>query len=82
MRVTEISFGTGVLGMIPKCLKRGRIKNRGINRDHSDFSIVEIGQNTETCCQLDSSERLPTVVKNSEEEEEEEEQQQEQQVVI
>ena len=43
----------------------GRSGNQKKNRDHQDYSIVEIDQNTEslrsmeTCCHLDSGERPP-----------------------
>ena len=63
MRVTEIPIVIGALGTLSKGARR--VGNRRINRDHPNYCIVEIGQNTEkspgndekTCGLTDFSEK-------------------------
>ena len=45
MKVTVIQVVIGAFGMIPK--KAGGVGNRRMSRDHPNYSIVEVGQNTE-----------------------------------
>ena len=51
MRVTVIPIITGALGTVNKCLEKRTegVLNQPTNRDHLDYSIVEIGQNIEKC---------------------------------
>ena len=39
----------GTLGTVPKGLERGtgRVRNWRMNQDHPNYSIAEVGQNTE-----------------------------------
>ena len=47
MRVTVTPIVIGALGAVPKCLE-GRMEELEIRRrDHPDYRIVKIGQNTE-----------------------------------
>ena len=50
MKVAVIPFKTGALETIHKGLIRGdgRVGNRRISRDHPNYSIIKIVQNTET----------------------------------
>ena len=48
MRLIVIPILICTLGTSPKVLeKNGRVGNRRTNRDHPNYNIVEIGQNTE-----------------------------------
>ena len=51
MKVTVIPFVIGALGMIPKGLVKGagRVENRQTSREHPNYCIAKIGQNTEKC---------------------------------
>ena len=67
MRVIVISMVIGVLEMVPKkrWKESGRVGNWRTNRDHLNYHILEVSQNTkkseETCCHLDSSEKPPVL---------------------
>ena len=45
MKVTVIPIVIGALGTVAR--RSGSVGNRRKNRDHPNYSIVEIGQNTE-----------------------------------
>ena len=49
MKVTVIPVVIGTLGTVLKGLKReaGRVGTQRLKRDHPNYSIVEVGQNTE-----------------------------------
>ena len=49
MRLMMIIINIGVLGMAPKDTEKGtgRVRNWRTNRDHLNYSIVKISQNTE-----------------------------------
>ena len=51
MKVTMIPIVNGAFGTVPKGLEKGagRIWNRRTNRDHPNYSLVEISKNTEKC---------------------------------
>ena len=49
MLVTVIPIAIGALGRVPKSSERGleETENQWTNRDHLDYSIAKIGQNTQ-----------------------------------
>ena len=49
IKLTVISIVIGALGTIPKVLVKGvgRVRNRRTSRNHPNYCIVKIGQNTE-----------------------------------
>ena len=50
MKATMIQIIIGLFGTIPKALvETRRVKNQRMSREHPNFSIVKIGQNTEKC---------------------------------
>ena len=47
MKVSIIPIVIGALGTVTKELVHGRLENKSTSRDHPNYSIIEIGQNTE-----------------------------------